>query len=474
MTLAALLGLQGRFISRNTKILQLKNTTTTTRTTSKATMATTATTTIAAVRPADQKYLNNSKLIYEKTVDAQSSFRDEQIADIVKTLCPNLFDSKQQSDNDRIVVRPLTGGLSNELFVATRNSSTVLVRIYPTGQSNNDNEDENNSSSNNKNSTEVVDRDTENDLAAWLSEHGVAPIYYGRFQNGRVEEYYPNVAPLSSQQMPLYARQTAKAMAAFHNLNTPEDVLPKPSSSSSSKIHEVIQDWFRIAYLSENLTKKNLDFLKELQKEWDWLYLNLQTTATTTATGTINTNSETATTTTRDVESVQALASNFIRQVVVTHMDVQSLNILKSDQDDTIKIIDFEYAGWNPRAADIANTFCEYCDMNNINANYEEEYPTRSQQNEYLTQYVQVADPKLAKELDDGEASAAWVPFLDQLRLEIGRFSLLSHLGWAVWSVVKANEESSSSIDFDYIHYARHRMEGYNFAKQKFFFKLNM
>ena len=102
--------------------------------------------------------------------------------------------------------------------------------------------------------------------------------------------------------------------------------------------------------------------------------------------------------------------------------------------------------------------------MNNIKANYEKEYPNDSQQNEYLIHYVREANSTLAKTLDEG---MSWEPFLEQLRLEIGRFSLLSHLGWSVWSLVKSTEEQN--IDFDYVHYAQHRMEGYRFAKNKFF-----
>ena len=144
-------------------------------------------------------------------------------------------------------------------------------------------------------------------------------------------------------------------------------------------------------------------------------------------------------------------------------MDCQSLNILK-DASGSIRLIDFEYAGWNPRAADIANTFCEYCDMNNISADYEKEYPSDEAQNDYLKNYVLQSSPDLAQQLS---ALQQWESFLAPIRSEIGRFSLLSHLGWSIWCIVKAKEESA--IDFDYLAYARHRMDGYYLSKKKYF-----
>ena len=46
--------------------------------------------------------------------------------------------------------------------------------------------------------------------------------------------------------------------------------------------------------------------------------------------------------------------------IVLAHNDVQANNILTLFLDyEKIKLIDFEYSGWNPRAFDIANYCCE-------------------------------------------------------------------------------------------------------------------
>ena len=53
--------------------------------------------------------------------------------------------------------------------------------------------------------------------------------------------------------------------------------------------------------------------------------------------------------------------------------------------------------------------------------------------------------------------------FLSTLRQEIGRFTLLSHMGWAIWGVLKKLEDCA--IEYDYIEYTRHRMDGYKLFK---------
>jgi thiamine kinase-like enzyme len=207
-------------------------------------------------------------------------------------------------------------------------------------------------------------------------------------------------------------------------------------------------------------------------------------------------------------------------------MDCQPLNILVSKlpaaatedcHDRKIRLIDFEYAGWNPRASDIGNTFCEFCEMSNLRANYEDEYPSAQQQDEYFRHYCKrtvganatAAEPtgptdpsRPQSALDEFVSSvlndsrngrsvtipidretlqrfietlqcpdnhpSSWRVISSALSGEVGRYSLISHLSWCVWSLLKSQEEDGV-LDFDYIVYARHRMDGYLWAKKKFF-----
>jgi thiamine kinase-like enzyme len=438
-------------------------------------------------------YRDNANLVLDMTLDVNASNVNRQIWSIVRTICPFLDDvtnsgtllsqsdsdeetisatsvdkSKQQDPMDGIAIEPLTGGLSNELFVVqTSHPQGVLVRIHPST----DNDSEAWTSGPSLAKAEqhsVVDRETENKLAAWLSAQGIAPIYYGRFTNGRVEEFYPNMTTLSWHEMPTYAPQIARLMADFHRLPVPDEVLTKPINGKwdcESCQFAIIDGWLdTVKNLFSRLPtpkneaehdyKEKQQLVQELAREWAWL--KTQLADNTPLAG--------------DSLEVQVRARSFFREVVLTHQDCQSLNVLRelsptnaSNSNHNFKLIDFEYAGWNPRAADIANTFCEYCDMNNLRANFETEFPSEQNQNVFLQAYVQRVQPSLAAELS---ASGLWEPFLATARNEVGRFTLQSHLGWAIWSVVKRNEDS---IDFDYLAYAAQRMAGYRLFKSRYY-----
>jgi thiamine kinase-like enzyme len=478
-------------------------------------------------------------------VDASSPCRDEQILRVVEVLCPFLWtddddeeeegdgfedeadarseDSRSSSDGHvGLHVEPLTGGLSNHLFVVSgarrrpgrggrrrspasaSSTASVLVRVHPESDG----------------SVEVVHREGENRFAAWLAAQNgscatpggfsnggdggtgrpgpdtskrLAPTVYGRFENGRVEEFYQNVRPLTWGQMRDYTPQIAASMAEFHLLNAPSHVLPKPSGDDHSvrgTICGTTDSWLEAAtklvqheaLLAVN-DRSNDDaslLLKELQQQWRWLKQQLFDDTSSSCTS-------------PPCHGVEKLALAFIRRVVVTHMDCQPLNILIEDADaacagsteknissstgrsraaTVLHLIDFEYSGWNPIAADIANTFCEYCEMSNLRADYESEYPSPPQQDLFFWNYVQRSDPTLAHTLkvngiSGGGGDEDWDVFSITLQREVGRFSLLSHLSWSVWSVVKSFEEDG--VDFDYMAYAAHRMEGYAWAKARFF-----
>jgi thiamine kinase-like enzyme len=399
-------------------------------------------------------FRDNAELILPMSIDPQSASRDEQIRQVVLQICPFFSEdctstaAAATSPESKLLVKPLLGGLSNELFIVSDSSSSsselpsILVRIHPPGGEEDDNGE--------KGHVAVVDREVENRLVAWLSQQKMAPLFYGRFQNGRIEELYPNVSPLSAKEMVPYGPKIATALADFHSLDAlPATILPKPHDEEVSSRFQTIDQWVQAI---QDASSPHVALLELLSREWKWLRAQLLL-------------SQPSSPASSSLSEVQTKALMFIRQIVLTHMDAQSLNVLKDANakhgEGEIRLIDFEYAGWNHRAADLANSFCEHCDMNNICADYPAEYPSDAVQNVFLKTYIQRCQPSLIG--DESE----WIEVLETLRLEIGRFSLLSHLGWAAWSVVMVNE--GSAIDFDYVAYAKHRMDGYDYGKKYFF-----
>ena len=357
-------------------------------------------------------YLNDASKVLPIRVDCSSPEDHsckEQITGVVTALCPFFMKKDFQ-------ISKLTGGLSNFMFVVKNGDKhEVLVRIQSSSEDS------------------LVDVEEENRICAWLSSQDKAPLFYGRFANGRVEEFYSGYAPLKSSDMPNYASQIATLMASLHSSAPPTNVVPRCTTSTSNNKGQywtTIQSWLNLAKSQQSQSKHAFN-LEYLQHQFDWLQRQL---------------------TTQECNKV----TRYCRQVVFCHMDAQSLNLLKSPATNELKLIDYEYAGWNARAADIANTFCEHCDMNNLRANYTTQYPSPSQQDTFLQAYWSAMGDEELFEQDD----------YHKFHVEIGKHTLISHLGWVVWSIVQSE---LSDIEFDYLAYARQRMEGYEYFKTKYY-----
>lgn len=332
------------------------------------------------------EYRNNAKKVLKLRIDTTASMEEchIQIGKIVEILCPFLL---RDGEDSPFRIKPLTGGLSNHLFLVsnsnfsssdivgttgvaagTAKTDTVLVRIHPDIDSEScDNEEE---------GFCIVDRESETKFAAWLAlqredlphnRGDMAPTMYGRFENGRVEEFYPNVRPLACAEMKTYAQCIAQSLASFHSLDSPpDDVFPRPTTDdgmSSAAIFCTMRSWLKEAntlQLDDTTTK----FLKDLCQEWDWLETVLSKPPQKQSSLEDSDN------------SVVAEALEFIRRVAITHMDCQPLNILIENKDmdekcddtvhaasDTLRLIDFEYSGWNPIVS-LSENFQNRCILN--------------------------------------------------------------------------------------------------------------
>ena len=361
--------------------------------------------------PAATPYRDDASTIVPRHIDTQSPDFHDQVREVVREVCPYFLEGDLE-------IRPLSGGLSNELSVVTSSATqtSVLVRVHPS-----------------ENHT-ILEREVENRLVAWLSKNRVAPIFYGRFENGRVEEFYHSVTPLNIQEMKDYAPKIARALSEFHRLDVPESVLPRPSTPTW---FTTVDRWVESIISLQDAA--NVSLFELISTQWKWLRPQLL--------------DEHAV---EDVAEREAL--RWIRENVLTHMDCQPLNVLKqadaTNGQGPIHLIDFEYAGWNPRATDLANTLCEFCDMDNLEGDIEKDYPSTQLQDDFLRAYLEATNLE--------EPSDA---VLRVLRHEIGRFTLVSHLGWAAWSGIMAR----SAIEFDYLRYARLRMFRYERHKEHFF-----
>ncbi len=304
-----------------------------------------------------QEYRNNAQSILKLRIEMTASAEElrNQIEKILEVLCPFLFPDGEECS---LRIKPLTGGLSNRLYLVSNpdlstgvdadNSvpNAVLVRLHP------DEESENSDSG--EEAFSIVDRECDTKVAAWLASQRedlphnsgtMAPTMYGRFENGRVEEFYQNVRPVLWAEMKLYGPMIAQSMASFHTLEPPpEDVFRRPPTvdgTGNATHYQTIGSWLK-KLNSEQLDDSTNEFFKELSREWDWLSSILaQPPQEQSLEGSDN--------------SVVNEALAFIRRMTITHMDGQPLNILINNDSDisvpgstTLRIIDYEYCGWNP------------------------------------------------------------------------------------------------------------------------------
>ena len=123
----------------------------------------------------------------------------------------------------------------------------------------------------------MIDRDFENAAYAALSFAGIAPPYYGRFANGRVEGWMPGMRPLQVPELaqPNISRQIATAVAELH---THFDVPPELKVvSEEPNLFAQLDDWLEQAeraHLATDTEKEqwtSLQLRQKVRPELEWL-----------------------------------------------------------------------------------------------------------------------------------------------------------------------------------------------------------
>lgn len=160
--------------------------------------------------------------------------------------------------------------------------------------------------------------------------------------------------------------------------------------------------------------------------------------------------------------------------IVFCHNDLNKPNVIFDESNDVITFVDFEYAGPNYLAFDLANWLCEtqieledfpsdsYC--RRWIAIYIEEVEKLERENAQVREAVCMQDMLLENKQEAGRPAGNYntrrevelpqtVVGLEvgSLNKEVRVFSLVSHLVWCVWALHQATH---SHGDFDYMKYA--------------------
>ncbi|CAI5716094.1 unnamed protein product [Hyaloperonospora brassicae] len=377
----------------------------------------------------DVIYLNNANACLDYVVGAGDTDEFSDAKSVVKQICLDWRDA----ENDEIAVKIIVGGITNRLYRLLWQNKSVLVRLYG------------------DHTEEFIDRDAENVLFALLSERGFAPTYYGRFKNGRIEGWL-DARPLLPEEMgqtkPVnYVQMIGRELGVMHVMDILED--RAPVLWTKIERFEKLAMAIKLDDPVKNAALQEVDLAK-LHQKLQWLKSVLPSSQNRNGKDLLDV---------LDTDAISAQAEAFASDVVFSHNDLLSGNILHNSDWDRVQIIDYEYGGYNYRAFDFANHFCENCGFELDLALY----PSMEKQFAFFKAYMSTAAPNLLAELETNRESKA---FFHALYDVVNRYALASHLFWGYWAVVQA---AHSTIDFDFLAYAAKRFNTFDVHRDVFF-----
>lgn len=350
---------------------------------------------------------------------------------------------------------------------------------------------------------------TESVVFALLSERNFGPKLHGIFPGGRIEQYIPARALVTSQLNDhKISIKIAEKMAEIHSLNI-------PMSKEPNWLWNCMDRWLKsINNILEEASRKNnidgveevssMDFLGEIKwlksvvrfenypvlfchndlqegnillreataMDFDTVHLPLCNPSSTI--GQISNFDDSAMAVSDDINMLEEESNaNIIlhessignsgrlssADVDNTRDSLLSNSSNDPDMDPDLIIIDFEYCAYNYRGFDLANHFLEWTfDYSNPEFPYfyhrKNQYPTNKQRYDFIISYLRRLKDSNVITMDE-------VLAVDN---EVQIFSMFSHFFWTLWSVVN----STSNIEFGYWNYALTRIREYKQLKQEY------
>ncbi len=126
-----------------------------------------------------------------------------------------------------------------------------------------------------------------------------------------------------------------------------------------------------------------------------------------------------------------------------------------------VTFIDHEYGAPNYQAFDLGNHFAEWVGVDG-ELDFDRHYPSEAVQKDWLRRYLRAYR---AGGDGGGPDQDPTDDEVHRLYVEVNRFCLCAHLKWGIWALAQAK---NSSIDFDFIGYARQKLDEYKRRKPQF------
>ncbi|CAF1308774.1 unnamed protein product [Rotaria sordida] len=347
---------------------------------------------------------------------------EQDIESIVLNFVSNSLKQNWIKSNSSLTIKKLTDGLSNILFaVYSHENNGVVVKIYG------------------KNSDLIVDRQAEIRYMIYLAQFHTSPSILLTFNNGFIYEYLSG-SPISNDDEKK-SLLIARKLAEFHSI-------PLIDKQVKGQLVEKLRHYINLLNgTNEELYKRIKLSLSSYLNDISWLKI------------------------TEDINKIEEIIdkknskwSNLT--IVVCHNDTQCLNFLYDEKKtNKISLIDFEHCSRNFWLFDVFNHFIEYAGLDNEEPDYDNKYPKRNKQKQWLEIYLSNAlflNDKFEKQMSIDELC----DLCDCLRAPI-------HLYWSLWSFLEALLNHQSMDKFDYVKYGRYRLKQYEKYKQDFFSSVN-
>jgi thiamine kinase-like enzyme len=356
----------------------------------------------------------------------------------------------------RVHATRLSGAMTNLVFKLEndRTTAAVIVRIF--GEA-----------------TLLFSRHQERGIFALASQLGLGPRCLFEFSNGRIEECLPG-GPLTAESIrqPAVARAIARELARFHVLMSLQDNVQDSHPVSPATVPRFSSDALNTTRM--HLTTAGNAFWGRLR---DWLKTALELAPGESSVMGLD----------GAMHEIEAMEREICRRFqppwhVMAHNDLQYGNIIEQpncrsegEVQPRVKLIDYEYACVNEVGFDVANHFAEYA-ANYHRANTAEvldwsALPTEIERRRFCYAYVKAVleehgNSQLAAAMGNtaGDGALMIEAATSALLHRAAAFGPLSDLKWGLWGLLQAKMSANSS--FDYMAYAKVRLERYHIRKK--------
>jgi len=357
---------------------------------------------------------------------------------IIATALAIIFYQSEPPNNlaQNLKIKTVTGGITNALYCISgfkpiQPYDSVLIRVFG--------------------AEGMINRDVETSTFAHLASSGIAPHYFGRFANGRIEGFLEYCSPLvvMDLQKRTNMEAIARQMAHLHQGFQVPPELQEYHNHSKPGLWTQLHDWMNQA----SKIDQKLGYKSKGDAERAARLLNLKFVE-------------------QQLKWVEEEVIPKDSRVAFCHNDLLPANIMKHNETGIIQLIDFEYGGINFVGFDIANHFNEFAggpEKKSGDPDYSL-FPDESEQKLFITSYVRESRLLAGNRSDNGDNDTdtdtdSQDQEVAKFSKEIHAFVLANHLYWGLWAVNQAATEGTE--EFDYLAYAWHRFNRYTEDKQE-------